>query len=60
MPTRHAIVFIDTHDEKYPYNLQIIVNGVYTGFGRYCKNWYEVNQALALYNAELYDVRFKS
>ena len=55
-----AIVFIRIHEETYPYNVQIIINRIYTGFGRYCKNWAEVNEALKLYNATLTDVRFDS
>lgn len=57
---KYAKVFIRIHDNDYPYNVQIIINGIYTGFGRFCKNWREVNEALNLYEAELIDVTFES
>lgn len=55
-----AIVFIRENNEQYPFNVQILCNGIYTGYGRYCKNWSEVNEAIEHHNAKIIDVRFES
>lgn len=51
-----AIVFI-LENQEYRYYVQIKINGNSTGYGRYCKSWLEVNEAIKFFNAELIGVQ---